>query len=71
MNAMGFIFVVFGLFSLCGGLFEWSWFMHRRKSGLISRIFGRTGLRIFYMAFGVACIVFGVLALAGVIQLGT
>jgi hypothetical protein len=56
---MALLFVLAGLFTMCGGLFNWDWFMLSRRARLIVRIFGRGGARIVYAALGVAISVLG------------
>ena len=52
-------FVLGGLFTMSGGLFNWNWFMLSRRARLIVRIFGRGGGRIFYVVLGAAILVVG------------
>jgi hypothetical protein len=56
---MALFFVFAGIFTFCGGLFNWDWFMLNRRARLIVRIFGRGGARIFYMVLGVAILLTG------------
>ena len=47
---MALFFILAGIFTMSGGLFNWNWFMLSRRARLIVRIFGRGGARIFYVA---------------------
>ena len=66
---MEWIFMVLGLFTVAGALFDWDWFMLSRRARWFVRIFGRDGARIFYALLGVGFIVFGALVLFGLINL--
>lgn len=59
MEFKGIILVIAGLFSICGALFDWDWFMNHRKAQFFNRIWGRQGTRIFYGALGIAIAVIG------------
>jgi hypothetical protein len=70
MSWAAIVFVAVGLLSLAGALFDWDWFMTHRRARLFTHLFGgRTNARIFYVLFGAACLVFGVLVLLGVVNL--
>jgi len=43
-------FVLAGLFSFAGAVFDWEWFMTHSRAALFVRLFGRSG--------GVNCVVF-------------
>ena len=45
-----------GVFSICGGVFDWDWFMDHRKAQFFVGLLGRTGTRIFYIPVGAALI---------------
>jgi hypothetical protein len=68
MNPFGLIFVAAGLFSICGGVFDWDFYMNNRKARFIVGIFGRSGARIFYVLLGLALVVLGALFVAGIIE---
>jgi len=68
MNLWGLFFIAIGIFSLCGALFDWDWFMDARKARFIVKIFGRNGARIFYSLLGTGLAVLGILGLIGIIQ---
>lgn len=68
MNWIGLIFVAAGLFALCGGIFNWDWFMNHRKAQFLINLVSRTGARIFYAVFGLAFVVFGILFILGIIK---
>ena len=52
------ITLIFGIFAVCGAIFDPDWFFDDSKTRLFVRIFGRKGARIFYGALGFAVIVF-------------
>jgi hypothetical protein len=56
---MALLFVLVGLFTMSGGLFNWNWFMLSRRARLIVRIFGRGGARVCYVVLGAAIFVLG------------
>ncbi|MFK7800298.1 MAG: immunity 17 family protein [Anaerolineae bacterium] len=68
---MEWIFMVIGLFTIAGALFDWDWFMLSRRARWLVGIFGRDGARIFYALLGVGFIVFGGMALFGLIDLSS
>jgi hypothetical protein len=59
---MALFFVLAGIFTMCGGLFNWNWFVLSRRARLIVRILGRGGARIFYVVVGVVFLVVGLIA---------
>jgi hypothetical protein len=70
MNWAALIFVVVGLFSLAGALFDWNWFMTHRRARFFTQVLGgRDNARIFYVLFGTALLIFGILVLLGVVNL--
>lgn len=56
------VIIACGAFSICGGVFDWDWFMNNYKARPLVAIFGRTGARIFYIALGIIIIGCGVAA---------
>lgn len=68
MNPFGLLLVVCGLFSMCGGVFDWDFFMNNRKARFVVGVFGRAGARVFYVLLGLTIIVLGVLIAAGIIS---
>jgi len=52
--------VAFGVFTIAGGMFGWSWFLGSRRARLPRFLFGKDGVRIFYGVLG------GALAGAGI-----
>jgi len=68
MNPFGLILVAFGIFSICGAVFDWDWFINSRKARFFVAIFGRTGARIFYGILGLVIIVIGVLVTLGILK---
>ena len=68
MNVLPWLFLGVGLFTMAGGVFNWDWFMNARKARSICAFLGRTGARVFYILFGLAFVVAGVLGLAGIVD---
>lgn len=69
MSWIGWLFAAAGIFSFCGGLFDWDWFMNSRKAQSLSRLISRSGARIFYCALGIFITVLGVMAGIGYIDM--
>jgi hypothetical protein len=67
MNWPGLIFLLVGLFFIAGAVLNLGWFMNSRRSRFLSQFITETGTRIFYIALGIALVVWGILELAGVI----
>lgn len=57
-----------GVFSICGAVLDWEWFMNSRKAQFFVKIFGRTGARFFYGFLGAVIATIGALVVAGVIE---
>jgi hypothetical protein len=55
------ILVSAGAFSICGGAFDWDWFMNSRKAQFWLKLFGRQGARMFYVILGVVIAAIGVI----------
>jgi len=55
----GIFLVVAGLFTVCGAVFNWDFFMNSFKSRFWVKILGRTNARIFYGILGIAIMVWG------------
>lgn len=55
------IFLLCGLFSIAGAVFNWDFFFSNRKARVFVRLLGRTGARIFYGILGIAIIVMGIM----------
>lgn len=64
----GLLFAAAGIFSICGAVFDWDWFMNNRRARFFVSIFGRNGARLFYIVLGMLLIVFGILLASGTIQ---
>ena len=62
MNPVGLILVAAGVFSICGAVFDWEWFINSRKAQLWVTLLGRTGARIFYAVLGAILCVVGIAA---------
>lgn len=67
---MSLFFILAGLFTLSGGLFNWNWFMLSRRARLIVRIFGRGGARVFYVVLGVAIVGLGLVTFVAALVVG-
>lgn len=52
------VLVAIGLFTVCGALFDWSWFMGNRRARLFVALFGRGGARVVYGLIGGAMLGF-------------
>jgi hypothetical protein len=66
MNVAGLILVLGGVFSICGAVLNWDWFMNHYKARLIVALLGRDGARVFYGLLGTVIVVTGlVLAFSG------
>lgn len=52
-----------GIFSLCGAIYDWDFFMNNYKAQVFVKLFGRNGARIFYGALGCFIILMSLLAL--------
>ena len=46
------LFILAGLFSFAGALFNWEWFMTNYKAAFFVRVLGRSGARILYAILG-------------------
>ena len=68
MNPVGLLLIAVGLFSVCGGAFDWDFFLNSRKAQFYVSIFGRTGARIFYVILGIAFAVLGTMMALGVLK---
>ena len=68
MNLWGLLWLLFGLLFIAGAVLNWGWFMNSRRSRFLSQFITETGTRIFYIALGIALVVWGILELAGVIS---
>ena len=68
MDPKGLFVIAAGVFSICGALFNWDWFMNHRKAQFFSRVLGRQGARVFYGALGTAIAVVGGAISLGVIK---
>ena len=69
MNPIGLFIVGAGIFSICGGAFDWDWFMESRKAQIFVWVFGRSGARIVYGLLGAVLVIFGVLTTIGAVSL--
>jgi hypothetical protein len=68
MNLIGLLLVAAGIFTICGGAFDWDFFMDSRKARFFVSLFGRTGARVFYCVLGLVIIVLGVLITLGILK---
>lgn len=70
MNLTGILLTIVGILYLLGAGFDWDWFMESYRMRFFNRILGgRPRARIFFLLFGGGMLAFGVLGLAGVIDL--
>ena len=49
---LGLFLLLAGAFSVCGGVFDWSFFMENRRARLFVFLFTRNGARVFYGILG-------------------
>lgn len=56
------IIIACGIFSICGAVCDWDWFMNNYKAKPLVTIFGRNGARIFYGILGAVIIVLGIVS---------
>ena len=68
MNPFGLILVAAGLFSICGAVFDWDFFINSRKARFYVSIFGRVGARIFYAILGLVIVILGALITLGILK---
>lgn len=68
MNPIGLLIAAGGLFSICGALFDWDFFINSRKARIFVSLFGRGGARIFYGGLGLFLVVLGLLIAMGIVQ---
>jgi hypothetical protein len=68
MNPIGLVLVAAGLFSICGAVFDWDWFINSYKARFFVSIFGRNGARIFYGILGLVIVVMGTLLTLGILK---
>ena len=59
-NIQVLLFLVAGLFSIAGAVFNWDWFMNNYRARFFVNIFGRDGARVFYVILGLVIIVLGI-----------
>ncbi len=60
-------FVLAGLFSFAGAVFDWEWFMTNPRAALFVRILGRNGARIVYALLGIFLAILGLAGAFGYI----
>jgi di/tricarboxylate transporter len=63
---VGVVVIALGLFSICGAVFQWSFFMEDRKARRLIGIFGRQPVRIFYMILGSMFFICGAMLALGI-----
>ena len=66
-SVFAWVLVGVGALAVCGGVFDWDWFMNNRKARLWVKLFGRKGARVFYVFLGGALTAAGIAMVAGVI----
>ncbi len=62
----GLILIAIGIFTILGAVLQWSFFIEHRKAQFFKKIFGETGMRIFYVVLGGFMLVAGSLVALGV-----
>jgi small neutral amino acid transporter SnatA (MarC family) len=60
-------FVLAGLFSFAGAVFDWEWFMTNYRAAFFVRLLGRTGARVLYALLGVFLAALGMAGTFGLI----
>ena len=50
-----------GIFSICGAIFNWDFFLENYKARPVVKLIGRTGARVFYVLIGLFCIFCGIM----------
>jgi small neutral amino acid transporter SnatA (MarC family) len=60
-------FVLAGLFSFAGAVFDWEWFMTHYRAALFVRLFGRNGARIVYALLGILLAALGLAGVSGLL----
>jgi hypothetical protein len=68
MNYIGLLIVACGIFSVCGAVFDWDWFLNSRKAEFFVSMFGRSGARIFYVVLGLFLVIMGLLLTLGILK---
>lgn len=68
MNPVGLILVAGGIFSICGAVFDWDWFINHYKAQFFVTLIGREGARIFYGILGAVLVVMGALITVGILR---
>ena len=58
-QAMPYLVMFAGVFSIAGAVKDWDWFMNNRRAALFVSLFGRQGARVFYGVLGVVLIGLG------------
>jgi small neutral amino acid transporter SnatA (MarC family) len=61
------LFILGGLFSFAGALFNWEWFMTNYKAAFFVRLLGRSGARVIYAILGLLLAALGFAGLFGLI----
>ncbi len=65
---IGWTIIAAGVFSVCGGVFDWDFFMNSRKARPLVAFFSRDGARLFYVLLGLFVIFFGFLFVMGILR---
>ena len=65
---MGWVIAACGIFSICGAVFNWDWFMNNSRARFFVRLFGRNGARLFYGILGAMLFVVGILIALEILQ---
>jgi len=60
-------FILAGLFSFAGAVFDWDWFMTHYRARPFVRLLGRNGARILYALLGVLLAALGLAGAFGLL----
>ncbi len=63
------LLVSFGLFSILGAYFEWTFFYNNNKVQRIIRLIGRSGAKIFYILIGAILFTIAILDIIHIIDI--
>jgi len=64
----GLVLCGMGVFSICGAVFDWDFFMESRKARFWVNIVGRNGARVGYVVLGLGVAMLGLLITIGIIK---
>ena len=64
MTILAITFILCGLVTLGGAIFQWRWFMNSRKAARLTQLLGSRGVRLFYGTIGLFLVLLGLILLA-------